>query len=1317
MKNTLLGCVASLWFSAVAVAAEVVFKPTVANEDGSFSWNNAQNWEGGNLPGINDVQVYAPSGEVTVQLDSLGTDQNGNTRYYQFAGMKFMTGKTVFKEGKYLYANAEETELHVAAGANVVCSNMIDVWNESYSIVKTGSGKFVYGKFGEGKPFRAIDVREGCLEGLRKGFAVKTKSVHIHAGAEYYANGYNYFRDVNPDVHIERGGVWRVNGGQGPVNIACLTGEGDIVDLSTDTGSFTDLQIKPTGDCVFSGTMSNRVCPKIMSGSTGRFILGTSDAIARCARVTGCEYLSFAPGVGSFDLGANYVGTSASPLKLADTNGSPVTILVGVSAENVGTFATEGPGNVELKAYATTLTNALVRHTGTLCMTEGTLTLGDASEQGDFDFSNLGAVEARAGATIDIKNTQPCTLASVRGVGTVKFRSPSTVVENFSSGGEAMSDLYGNLTVDGGDATRAFAAFTFKGPNLVFALNGGRIAMPRSAPKNDSVSGGPLLPSGFVFAGQQPGTKVVVNGGDIYLTGEPGDAPQALELNGGNVHFEGASYSPLKSANAENPCSVLFNGGTVYLSRRDSYYYNDFVPFADSSALELRVGEGGVKFVCEHTYNGTAYCEGDSGGNSENFNIISRPLLSAVDGGVDGGVKQSGIYTFHYKFPLQITGNYEAEGGATRIAASDDVSSGRYFGSGDTKLRNHRIDFEGRSESFVFCPHGSGRKLEVDGVGAFFLRRSSSAAPVSISVNELEIDKGVLFLVDPVALGSENASGVKLATAPARAANGRVLLPVVSAKNSTTFSFLGYDTQKGFTNISVASSTTFTNTDPSKLVRLGPVGGAWMPVAANSKVCAEALLVDGQTTVELKDNATIKLGDGMNPALLLLPSYGLQGSDTSSLDFGSSRGVVVCGAVGGDAGANCWSRLRLPVRGSNGLVVVGYPSIDVRGTVGLAMNAVNTYIGSTHINCAIVQAENEKCFSSGTVYVGAGQRYGGGVRFLKEGGVWANDFKVAGWGIRKSKWNEWDNFNGAMAFWKNGTVSGKVEFVDNARICAANGISGEISGEISGVGKVEIVCSKGVLRFSNSNTYSGGTDLIGGSTLELAHGESAGTGEIMLSGSTLRFVNTEPIVFSNKIVGSGTIELAGAPVTFTGEEFNALKVRTLAKGSAISFPYVDGEESVIRYGAVLNGTSVDFGDAAVTLYDVRGAGDINGSAITLSGEIHPGGEGAIGTLTFARAPAIAEGAKLVCEYDGVSGDKLEIAKGEFDLSAMTLDFKLLENARAVGWTTLVAVSEGKLNGEFSAVVHNLRRAESASVSYSDDKAKLTFRQGTIIWLR
>ena len=471
--------------------------------------------------------------------------------------------------------------------------------------------------------------------------------------------------------------------------------------------------------------------------------------------------------------------------------------------------------------------------------------------------------------------------------------------------------------------------------------------------------------------------------------------------------------------------------------------------------------------------------------------------------------------------------------------------------------------------------------------------------------------------------------------------------------------------------------------------------------------------MDGSTTVELYGNASIKLGDGVNPALLLLPSYGLQGTAESSLDFGTSQGVVVCGATGN--ATDCTSRLLLPVRGSNGLTIVGYPSISVNGTIGLWMNAVNTYSGPTHINSVIVKAENEKCFSSGTVHIGDGQRYGGGVRFIKTGGVWENDFKVAGWGIRKVKWNGWDNFNGAMAFWRDGTVSGNVEFVDDARILATNGVVAEISGVISGVGKADIVNSKGVLRFSNSNTYSGGTDVVGGSTLELVRGDSAGTGEILLSGSTLRFVNTEPVVFTNRIVGSGTIELAGAPVVFTGREFAALEARPLAKGSVISFPDVAGSD--VRYAALLDGSSLDFGDAEVVLYDVRGCGTVKGSAVTLAGDIHPGGEGAVGTITFASAPVIAEGAKLVSEFDGISGDRLEIAGGDFSLGDLALDFRMLGNARGMGSTTLVSASTGAITGEFTSIVKSPHRAERTTITYGENKTVLVFRQGTVIRIR
>ena len=690
--------------------------------------------------------------------------------------------------------------------------------------------------------------------------------------------------------------------------------------------------------------------------------------------------------------------------------------------------------------------------------------------------------------------------------------------------------------------------------------------------------------------------------------------------------------------------------------------------------------------------------------------------MSDVESGVDGGVSQSGFMSFFYAYPLQITGPYVAEGGSTHVAASHDISSGRYFGAGDTTLRNHRLDFADRDAAFSFCPLGAGKKLKVEGTGALKLRKTSSGAPANVSIETLEIDHGALFLMDPVAFGGANSSTVKLSSAPAKDAVGRVQIPVVSATNYRTFKFLGYDAEKGFTNIVLEANTTFAGADASKPFQIGPMRGNWMAVAAGTNIHVGALHVEGSASIELRDNASITIGDGVNPALLLLPAYGFSGTASSALEFGTSEGVVVCGTPSNANLTDCVSKLLLPIKSANGLTIVGYPSIAVYGTIGVRMNGTNTYSGTTYINCAIVQAENDRCFSSGTVRVGAGQRFGGGVRFMKKGGIWANDFKLAGWGIRRSMWNGEENFNGAMAFWRNGKVTGNVELADDARLCATNGAFGEIAGVISGPGKADLVYSRGVLRFSNSNTYAGGTDLVGGSTLELARGDSAGTGEILLAGdSTLRFVNAEPIVFTNKLVGTGTVEVVGAPVTFAGDEFSALAHRTLAAGSTITFPNVAGGD--LRYAAVLDGGTLDLGGEDVTLHEVWGSGTIAGGTVTLAGEIHPGGEGAIGTLTFDRPPVAVAGAKLVAECDVAAGDQLVVGGGDFALGNLALEFRLYAKPSGIGGVTVLSTPDGAVSGEFASVVKTPRRAESAKVNYGASQVTVEFRQGTMIIFR
>ena len=1292
--------------SCAVFAKEVVFNPTVQNADGSYSWTNENNWVGGALPGFNDVQVYQPSGNMTVKIPSKFS------QYLRFAGMKFLSGKTYLTSGYYFYANAVETEIYVAGEASAVCSNMIDNWTSNNSIVKTGGGTFTFRKIGENdKPLKLVDVREGTLASIRNSSIMKAYPIRIRRDAVFYANGYNYFYSGDADVQIDEGGTFRVYGGTGKINVGCLTGAGDIVDPSS---SYTDLQIKPTRDCVFSGTMSEAVRPNIMKSADGRFILGSSNVLAQCSQVKGCGKLGFLPGIGNFNLGKLYEGKSDSPLVLADTNGAPVTVTVQVNADKAPTLETTGPGDVQFKHYNTVVTNNLVRNSGAIITSGVTLTLGSDSLANGFDFSVPSEIRAASGATVAFRSSEPVTFAgTVTGGGAFKFYPSLTTLANLRTTSGATSTLYGDLTINGGDAVCAYLGFTFGNPNTTLTINGGRLGGARKA-VNDAVEGGPMVPDGIVFGGQQSGSKVVLNGGDLWMTGEANFAPQTLEQNGGRLYFEGSSYSPLSSATAANPCVVRFNGGKTILSRRDTAYWSDFTPFSSSDALSLRVGAGGVRFVEEHVYSGAASSEAGSG-MEEKFDKILRPLVSDVESGVDGGVSQSSFMSFYYAQPLQITGPYVAEGGATHIEASHDLSSGRYFGAGDTTLRNHRINFADRAAEFSFCPHGAGKKLTVEGTGAFELRKTSSGSPANLTIGNLDIDHGALFLIDPVSFGGVNASSVKLASAPATSSSGRVLAPVVAAKDYKTFSFMGYDAEKGFTNLVLAASTSFTGASASKPFQIGPVSGNWVGVAAGTTIKVEALHLEGSVTVQLNDNASITIGDGVNPAMLILPSYGLRGTASSALEFGTSEGVVVCGTPSSSDLKDCVSHLRLPIKSANGLTIVGYPSINAYGTIGVCLNGTNTYSGVTRVNSAIVQAENDRCFSSGRVIVGGGRRYGGGVRFVKKGGVWANDFTLAGWGIRRIKWTELSNLNGALSFWRDGKVTGNVELADDARLCATNGASGEIAGVISGPGKADIVYSRGVLRFSNSNTYTGGTDLVGGSTLELARGDSAGTGEMLLSGSTLRFVNAEPAVFTNKLVGTGTIEVVGAPVTFAGDEFAALECRTLAAGSTITFPNVAGGD--LRYAAVLDGGTLDLDGRDATFHGIWGSGTISGGTVTVAGEIHPGGAGAIGTLTFDRPPVVSEGAKLVAECSGSAVDSLTVAGGDLAIGGLAFEFRMINPPSEPIRETVLSTPDGTISGEFASVVKTPSKAESAWVIYEASQVRIGYLKGMMILFR
>ena len=240
--------------------------------------------------------------------------------------------------------------------------------------------------------------------------------------------------------------------------------------------------------------------------------------------------------------------------------------------------------------------------------------------------------------------------------------------------------------------------------------------------------------------------------------------------------------------------------------------------------------------------------------------------------------------------------------------------------------------------------------------------------------------------------------------------------------------------------------------------------------------------------------------------------------------------------------------------------------------------------------------------------------------------------------------------------------------------------------------------------FEGANTYTGGTEIVS-STLILRGPCSAGTGPVALDNGVLRFENTEPIVFPNDVEGLGTVEVAGsAPVIFTGKGLHVLPeaLRTLQPGSSADFP------SLTNCTVAVVG-ELDLGGAAVTVAGLSGSGIVSNGRLTVTGEINPGGDGVVGTLSFADGVLTAAGATYVCEVGDDGVDKI-VAEGVFDLAGVSLRTVKLGGFRG----TVSIFSATELSDEFAATKF---AKKSHAIDYTATDAILTVGSGKLILLR
>lgn len=1250
-------------------------------------WTTAENWENSTLPGNDDTVVFRPSGELEVSVKKA----DGSNASQKISGFRFESG-TTHLSGGYIYTKPATGEVYVAENAVARIDDTMDAGARQLCLKKTGAGTLNANAVGADYTFGTVILAEG--EMTIRGTASKIHRLVICKDTTLTVPNHNTFGNLNPAVVIEKDGLLLATSQGGSLPLKSLEGEGTI-DTSSGNSSGVTLKLTPTEDVVFKGSIGLRMWTTINVNSTGRFILGSSDVLANTFEVHGSRWLGFAPGVGTFKVATTYFYPDEGyPLDLRDTDGNPVTVQVAIPPSQSGIFRTTGPGDIYAAGLNVTLTGACVASTGILGAKQNTLTLGNGTAGCDFDFSTISGIDA-AGGTIDICNAGPFVFDGVvKGYSLLKLHEPA-VLSNLSMNSGRLA-VYDDLAVTGGDSTLSTDA-----AGLILASAGKTVAVtnatlhgPVLVDANQGIAHLPT-PWGTILSGEQPDTKIIIGpGADFYVNYQTTSGVQTLVQDAGSIHFCGP-YPPFSGSTAGNPSKILFNGGTAWMVTCKNYAAVAMSPFANTDALQVKVGEQGVVFRTEGVLNR----------NEGAMVKIERPLLSGVDGGIDGGLRQYGYPEYRYEQPIGLTGPFFAEGGVS-IAKGSLADAPYWFGTGALSLRNHMLEVAKQSAAATLQLSS----LAVEGGAYLLLRGDSSGAKVDANIGSLSVAQGsALFLGDVVGeIGSDGASSVKVAGGVATAANGRVLAPVFGTKAVTSQYFLGYDVEKGFVPLTgIVEASHLGNADRSKVVTLLQNSYGMDQVAKNQTVAAESLMLEKPGVyLRLLENAKLLMGDGVNQSVLLLNNSTVEGRTGAYLDFGDSEGLIVT------AGANfpsIASTLNIDVKGTKGVSYTAKPYLNYNCFHAVRVGGTNTYSGVTHIGAVCVYANGAQCFSSGDVYVSGGERFGGHVRFNCDGGVWNNNFHIAGRGVKETLLSGNRNC-GAMSFNRNGTVAGGVEIVDFAQICATGGFRGTLSGTVSG-GRMRVLGKDGVIALTGSNTYTGGTEVVE-AVIALGRGDSAGTGEIELNGGILRFINDQPVVFTNAVAGVGTIEVSGtAPVTFKGDAFAALPLATLAPGSSFSFPALDAATIV----AAVTVEGLDLGGKALTVDGLYGAGTVRGGILTVTGAINPGGAGRIGTIVFETMPVL-DGATLVTEVSATGIDGIELP-GDFDCSVLALEVVDMGCTGVRLVAPVVSCAGGVRTGEFSTVTLPAKRPRRFELSYGTSAAVLSVGSGSLILLR
>lgn len=786
-----------------------------------------------------------------------------------------------------------------------------------------------------------------------------------------------------------------------------------------------------------------------------------------------------------------------------------------------------------------------------------------------------------------------------------------------------------------------------------------------------------LSPGGTLFANEASNVTIaslVMQGGTIQTNGEgytrinvgslSGDSTSVFETHGTGAQGEGGIY--IGGDNSSSTFGGKFTGegyiekdgtGTLTLAGDDSGFDGRFYvqtgTLAAGSATALGTGEIGINSGATldlHGFSNSTPVNYLFGEGTITNNGAQTATLS-VNYGEFGGTITDGTS----KTALTI-----AEGGF--VGLYDHVST---F-SGPTTIQQNATLLLGEGASIPNSPVTDDGDLDIsEAVGSASIGSLAGTGTVHAGGNTLVITNGAGDFSGVIEDGG-NGGGTG---ASLEIAGGRQILS-------------GTNTFTGITTIDSGATL--------QLGDGGATGSVTGPLIDNGTLAFD--LAGGETiSTAITGTGGLEVDDGTMTITAAQPTL----TGTTTVASGATLALTGAGSLPGTPIVDDGT---FNIAGAAGDESV--PTVTGSGTVTMGANSLTLTHATGTFSGAIGGTGSLTVEGGGTYDLTGTSTYSGGTNVGADTTLGLEAPASAGTG----------NFNfaagSALSFLANGSYTANAAFAADAPTFNTNGNTVTWGGVISGAGDLAVTGGGTLILTNAANTYAGGTEVTGGTTLNVAaDGDLGGAAPLQLGDATttgtLQFGSSFTLGSGRAVTlnaGGGAIDTQaftdtiGQAIGGTGG-LTKLGTGTLVLGGTNTY---SGATSVQAGTLQVNG-SVAGPVGVATGGTLAGTGTVGATTVASGGTIAPG-SGGVGTLSVNGNLVLAAGSTTAIDVTPTTADQIAVT-GTASLGG-TLALNPAAGTYANGTVYQLITTTGGTSGAFTSVTGDNFGGEPGSVVIS-----------------